>query len=83
MTQEEMKKLRTFVKLRQQAKTNVPKVFVSWAGSKTTLGSISTQLWSLCQKIGILSKSGKTFYWNKIEKSVWTGAEEAKHKQAP
>ena len=62
MTQQEMEKLRTFVKLRQQAKTNVPKAFVSWAGSKTTLGSISTQLWSLCQKIGILSKSGKTLY---------------------
>ena len=62
MTQEEMEKLRTFVKLRQQAKMNVPKVFVSWAGSKTTLGSRSTQLCSLSQKIEILSKSGKTFY---------------------
>ena len=62
MTQQEMEKLRTFVKLRQQAKTNVPKAFVSWADSKTTLGSISTQLCSLWQKIEILSKSGKTFY---------------------
>ena len=61
MAQEEMERLETFFKLRKQPKTNVANVFVSWTGSETVSVSISTQLWSLWQKIGILSKSGKGF----------------------
>ena len=43
MTQEEMKRLETFFKLRKQIKMSVLNVFVSWTGSKTASGSISTQ----------------------------------------
>ena len=38
MTQEEMERLETFVKLRKQTKPSVPNVFLSWTGSKMALG---------------------------------------------
>ena len=53
MTQEEMERLETFVKIRKQSKPSMPNVFVSWTGSKMVSGSISTQLCSLWRKIGI------------------------------
>ena len=83
MIQDEMERLETFFKLRKQTKMSVLNVFVSWAGSKTAFGSISTQLYSLWQKIGILSKSGKNLCCNIIRKSASTGAQGAKDKQAP
>ena len=43
MTQEEMKRLETFFKLRKQINISVLNVFVSWTGSKTASDSISTQ----------------------------------------
>ena len=83
MTQENMERLKTFVKIRKQSKPSVPNVFVSWTGSKMASGSISTQLCSLWRKIGILSKSDKNLCCNIIRKSASTGAQEAKDKRAP
>ena len=80
MIQDEMERLETLFKLRKQTKMSVLNVFVSWAGSKTAFGSISTQLYSLWQKIGILSKSGKNLCCNIIRKSASTGAQGAKNK---
>ena len=83
MTQEEMKRLETFVKLRKQTKPSVPNVFVSWTDSKMALSQTSTQLCSLWQKIGILSKSDKKLCCNIIRKSASTGAQKAKDERGP
>ena len=83
MTQENMERLKTFVKIRKQSKPSVPNVFVSWTGSKMASGSISTQLYSLWRKKGILSKSDKNLCCSIIRKSASIGAQEAKQKRAP
>ena len=78
LTEREMEKLSIYVqKCKPQTKPFVQNVFVSWSGKNMCSGSISRQLCSVWQKMGISKKGDKNLSSNILRKSASTGIREA------